>query len=96
MPSRVGDTYPNQHLEVVVRAYVYRWRPGRKPGTTGLPNVRRPMLPPPALRIPCLPCYHIFCGHTAVRRDNGSGVVSRNRRLCMAHCPVAEHHSNSQ
>jgi hypothetical protein len=37
---RVGDTYPNQHLEVVVRAYVYRWRPGRKPGTSGLPNVR--------------------------------------------------------
>lgn len=24
---RVGDTYPNQHLEVCVKAYLYRWRP---------------------------------------------------------------------
>jgi len=23
---RVGDTYPNQHLEIVVKAYLYRWR----------------------------------------------------------------------
>ena len=24
---RVGDTYPNQHLEVCAKAYLYRWRP---------------------------------------------------------------------
>ncbi|KAK9916760.1 hypothetical protein WJX75_006642 [Coccomyxa subellipsoidea] len=35
---RVGDTYPNQHLEVVVRMYLYRWRPSRKPGTSGFPS----------------------------------------------------------
>ena len=36
---RVGDTYPTQHLDVTVRAYIYRWQPSRKPGQCGLPNV---------------------------------------------------------
>jgi len=32
---RVGDTYPNQHLEVVIKAYVYKWRhPARGTTTT--------------------------------------------------------------
>ncbi len=38
----MGDTYPNQHLEVVVRCYLYRWKVERKPGESGMPNVRRP------------------------------------------------------
>ena len=29
---RVGDTYPNQHLEVVVKAYLYKWRHPRPAG----------------------------------------------------------------
>lgn len=37
---RVGDTYPTQHLDVTIRAYVYRWRPGRLPSECGVPNVR--------------------------------------------------------
>ena len=36
----MGDTYPNQHLEVVVRCYLYRWKVERKPGDSGMPNVR--------------------------------------------------------
>lgn len=36
---RVGDTYPNQHLETVVRVHFYRWRPKRKPGQSGYPTV---------------------------------------------------------
>ena len=39
---RVGDTYPTQHLDVSVRAYVYRWQPSRKPAACGIPNVRLP------------------------------------------------------
>lgn len=39
MHCRVGDTYPNQHLETVVRVHFYRWRPKRKPGETGYPTV---------------------------------------------------------
>ena len=38
---RVGDTYPNQHLEVCVKAYLYRWRPrggGAAPGTSADPS----------------------------------------------------------
>ncbi|KAK9825397.1 hypothetical protein WJX81_000403 [Elliptochloris bilobata] len=35
---RVGDTYPNQHLEVVVRCYLYRWKVTRKPGESGMPS----------------------------------------------------------
>ena len=38
--GRVGDTYPTQHLDVSVRAYIYRWQPSRTPGKCGLPNVR--------------------------------------------------------
>ncbi len=37
---RVGDTYPNQHLETVVRVHFYRWRPKRKCGESGYPTVR--------------------------------------------------------
>jgi len=32
---RVGDTYPNQHLEVCVKAYLYRWRPQGTAGRSG-------------------------------------------------------------
>ena len=37
---RVGDTYPNQHLETVVRVHFYRWRPKRKCGESGYPTVK--------------------------------------------------------
>ena len=40
LACRVGDTYPNQHLEVVVRCYLYRWKVARKPGESGMPSVR--------------------------------------------------------
>ena len=36
----MGDTYPNQHLETVVRVHFYRWRPKRKCGESGYPTVR--------------------------------------------------------
>ncbi|KAK9805912.1 hypothetical protein WJX73_004138 [Symbiochloris irregularis] len=35
---RIGDTYPTQHLDVTIRAYVYRWRPAREPNSCGVPN----------------------------------------------------------
>lgn len=28
-PCRIGDTYPMQHLDVQIRAYLYRWNPTR-------------------------------------------------------------------
>ncbi len=42
--SRVGDTYPNQHLEVVVKAYLYRWNPTHHPKGCGMPPVGIPIL----------------------------------------------------
>ena len=48
---RVGDTYPNQHLEVVVRCYLYRWKVARKPGESGMPSVR-PSPPKTWVRVP--------------------------------------------
>ena len=53
---RVGDTFPNQTLEPVVRAYLYRW-----PGSVHNPGpdytVRSPSSPiddATSARIPCL------------------------------------------
>ena len=40
MLCRLGDTYPTQHLDVTVRAYIYRWQPSRQPSACGIPNVR--------------------------------------------------------
>ena len=35
---RIGDTYPTQHLDVQIRAYLYRWRPTRA-ADCGKPDV---------------------------------------------------------
>jgi hypothetical protein len=53
----VGDTYPNQHLETVVRVHFYRWRPKRKPGQSGFPTVT----------FQCLEmCHHMLCQYDIV------------------------------
>ena len=45
---RIGDTYPNQILDPIVRAYLYRW-PGHPlnpgPDYTVRPNLRAPAVP---------------------------------------------------
>lgn len=38
--SRVGDTYPTQHLDVQLKVYLYRWKPKRAVDC-GKPDVRR-------------------------------------------------------
>ena len=56
---RVGDTYPTQHLDVSVRAYIYRWQPSRKPSACGIPNVRPAQHAAPLYARPvtaCSPC----------------------------------------